>query len=125
MSKLIDVAEAAADTEESASWVDLARKVLLAGIGAVVLAQEEIDDFVEKLIERGAMAEKDGQRILQDINEKRKGQFRPPAKKEEPPLAERVGGALARMDVPSQADIDALSEKIAQLSARLDDLLGE
>ncbi len=33
--------------------VEAARKVLLASIGAVALAQEEVEDFVHKLVERG------------------------------------------------------------------------
>ena len=40
------------------------RKVLLAGISVVAIAQEEIDDLVEKLVERGEIAEKDGKKFV-------------------------------------------------------------
>src|SRR5450756_376337 len=52
--------------------LDAARKVLLAGIGAVALAQDEVEDFVNKLIERGPVSEKDGRKLVQDVMARRK-----------------------------------------------------
>ncbi|MBK8128811.1 MAG: phasin family protein [bacterium] len=44
----------------------------MAGIGAVVLAQEEVEEFVNKLIDRGEIAEKDGRKLINEVVEKRK-----------------------------------------------------
>ena len=35
------------------------RRVLMAGVGAVALTQEQIEDFVGKLVERGEIADGD------------------------------------------------------------------
>jgi hypothetical protein len=46
--------------EEANPLLESARKVLMAAIGAVALAQDEIEAFINRLIERGEIAEKDG-----------------------------------------------------------------
>src|SRR5438874_134948 len=51
---------------------DLVRKFALAGVGAVVLAQEEVEEFVAKLVQKGELAEKDGKSLVKDLLEKRK-----------------------------------------------------
>lgn len=98
--------------------LDAARKVLFAGIGAVVLTQEAIEDFVNRLIERGEIAEKDGRKLINDVMAKRKKD----AEKAEDEVTKRVETVLDRMSVPSKADIDALSEKITELSKKVDAL---
>jgi poly(hydroxyalkanoate) granule-associated protein len=94
------------------------RKVLLAGIGVVAIAQEEIDDLVEKLVERGEIAEKDGKKLIHEIKEKRMSQ----SKKAEDQVSKRIEDALDRLNVPRKSDIDALGEKINALTAKVDEL---
>jgi poly(hydroxyalkanoate) granule-associated protein len=97
------------------------RKVLLASIGAVALAQDEIEDFVNKLIERGEIAEKDGKKLIRDLMEKRKGE----ARKAEEELDKRIEEILSRMNMPTKSDIQALSTKIAALTKKVDGLKKE
>jgi polyhydroxyalkanoate synthesis regulator phasin len=92
---------------------ELARKMLLASIGAVALVQEEAEVFIHKLIEKGEITEKDGVGILKDFREKRK-------KKAEEELDKRISSLIERMNVPTKSDINALSEKIAELAEKLD-----
>lgn len=106
------------EKEEHNALLDAARKVLLAGIGAIALAQEEIEDFVERLVERGEIAEKDGRKLLREVMDKRKKD----AKKAEDEVTKRVESVMDRMSVPSKADIDALSEKITVLTQKIEDL---
>ena len=47
--------------------IEMARKVLLASVGAVALAQDEVEAFVNRLIERGEIAEKDGRKLINEI----------------------------------------------------------
>jgi polyhydroxyalkanoate synthesis regulator phasin len=96
---------------------DAARKVVLASIGAVALAQEEIEDFIERLVERGEIAEKDGRKLMKEVVDRRKKQ----AEKAEDDVTKRVETVLDHMNVPSKADIDALSEKITALSKKIDE----
>jgi len=112
------VVEPANGTEEHNPLVEAVRKVLLAGIGAVALAQEEIEDFVNKLVDRGEIAEKDGRKLVREVMERRKKD----AEKAEDEFSKRVEEILERMNVPTKADIDSLGEKITSLSKKDDDL---
>jgi polyhydroxyalkanoate synthesis regulator phasin len=102
-------------SSESTSLTALARKVLLAGIGAVALAQEEAEAFIHKLIEKGEIAEKDGRVIIKDFHEKRRDR----AEKELDKLVESI---VNKLDVPTKSDIQVLSEKIAEIVEKIDDL---
>jgi poly(hydroxyalkanoate) granule-associated protein len=113
-----EVVEEAIGKEERSPLLGTARKVLLAGIGAVALAQEEIEDFVNKLVERGEIAEKDGRKLVNEVMDKRKRG----TEKAEDILARRVQEILARMNVPTKADIEVLGNKIAALNAKVDEL---
>jgi poly(hydroxyalkanoate) granule-associated protein len=110
--------EPPAEREPRNALYEALRTVLLAGIGAVAIAQEEIDDLVEKLVERGEIAEKDGKKLIHEINEKRKHQ----SKKTEDQVSKRIEDALERMNVPRKSDIDALGEKINELTVKVDEL---
>ena len=101
--------------------LDAARKVLLAGMGAVALAQEEVEDFVNKLVERGEIAEKDGKKLIRETMEKRKKE----AKKTEDQMDKRIEDLLDRMNVPTKSDIEALSAKITALTKKVDELKKE
>jgi len=105
-------------SEERKRLLEAARKVLLAGIGAVALAQDEAEDFVEKLVERGEIAQKDGKKLIQEMIDKRKKN----AEKVEDEIGGRVEEVLTRMKVPTKSDIEALSTKIADLSEKLEEL---
>ena len=43
--------------EEQSPFFDAARRVMLASIGAIALAQDEIEEFINRLVERGEIAE--------------------------------------------------------------------
>lgn len=98
--------------------LEITRKVLLAGVGAVALAQDEIEDFVNRLIERGEIAEKDGKKLVREVMDKRKKDVN----KAEDETTKRVHDILDRMSVPTKRDIDALGEKIAALTAKVEEL---
>jgi len=112
------VVEEGAEEMERNPLLEATRKVLLASIGAVALAQEEIEVFVNKLVERGEIAEKDGKKLVRDVMEKRKKE----AKKAEDELDKRLEDLLDRMNVPTKSDIEALSAKITALSKKVDAL---
>jgi len=104
--------------EELKPLFDAARRVLLAGIGVVALAQDEIEEFVTRMVERGEIAERDGKKLVREVVDKRK-QYRQQAEEE---ITRRIEKALDRMNIPSKADLDALSEKITALSKKIDEL---
>jgi len=100
---------------------EASRRVLLASIGAIALAQDEIEDFVEKLVERGEIAEKDGKKLVREVIDKRKKDV----SKAEDEFNKRIDEVVARMDVPTKGDIDALGEQINELSDKVDALAKE
>ena len=118
MTPTIDVVEESVETAERSPLLETARKVLLAGVGAVALAQEEVEEFVNKLIDRGEIAERDGRKLIDELMEKRRKKTR----EAEEQLDERVEDLLDRMNVPTKADIEALSAKIAILTKKVDEL---
>jgi polyhydroxyalkanoate synthesis regulator phasin len=95
--------------------VELLRKVMLAGIGAASLAQEEAETFIQKMIEKGELAEKEGRILMKDLREKRR-------QRTEEHLENRISSVVERLKIPTKSDLDKLSEKISELSKKVDEM---
>jgi len=104
--------------ERRGSLLDATRRMMLASIGAVAMAQDEMEAFVDRLVERGQIAEQDGKRLVRDMMERRRDQ----TQRAEEELERRMESMLARMNVPSKTDIDSLSAKITELGRKVDEL---
>ena len=102
--------------------LEMTRKILYAGIGAVALTQEEVEKFVNKLIERGEIAEKDGRKLIKDIMDKRRKKGEEVQADAQQQVNGRMKDILDRMNIPSKSDIDALNEKITILTEKIDEL---
>lgn len=92
------------------------RKVLLASIGAVAVAQDEAEDLINKLVDRGEIARDEGRKLVDDMMAKRR-------EKVQAQFDTRVDAALGRMDVPSKADLKAVEKKLDELNRKLDKLV--
>lgn len=99
------------------------RRVLMAGIGAVALTQEQIEDFVNKLVERGEIADGDARKLVSDVIDRRKRMVQDGTRRAEEGMDKRIEGLLSRMNIPSKSEIDSLSQKIADLSRKVDELI--
>ncbi len=106
------VMDAPTEEAERSPLFESARKVLLAYVGGIALAWDELEDLVDRLVDRGEVAEKDARKLLNEMQERRKSVG----------LEKRLEELLARMDVPSKADIQALSAKIAALTQKVEEL---
>ncbi|MCS6842126.1 MAG: phasin family protein [Roseiflexus sp.] len=113
------------EVEESAPsanrWIiDGMRRLLLASFGAVAMTFDEVEAFVKKLVERGELAQKDAEKLLHEM------QQRLTARSQVERVTDRVEQGmeefLNRLNIPSKRDIDELSQKIAQLAARVEEL---
>ena len=117
-----------AETVQKSPLMDVVHKVLLAGIGAAALAQEEIEDFVNRLVERGEIAEADGKKMVKDVLEKRKQMVKKPAmpsdkaKKITSDIEGRIEEVMAKLNIPTKDEIEALSAKITALTKKVDEL---
>jgi poly(hydroxyalkanoate) granule-associated protein len=94
------------------------RKLVLASIGAVATAQEELENLISKLVERGELAEIEGKKLLNELKEKRKKR----TTKAEEAINKQVEDLMTSMNVPTKDDIDALGKKINDLSKKVDEL---
>lgn len=101
--------------DERHPLAELIRKVMLAGIGAASLAQEEAEIFINKLIDKGEIAEKEGRDLAKDLREKRRQRM-------EEHLDKRVAAIVEKMKIPTKSDIDELNEKLAELSKKIEKL---
>jgi len=98
--------------------MELLRRMFLATIGAAVIAQEEIETLVNKLVERGEIAEKDGKKLINEMMDKRKSKTSDVSGE----INKNIETVLNRMNIPTKADVDALGQKISALSKKVDEL---
>jgi polyhydroxyalkanoate synthesis regulator phasin len=98
--------------------MEMIRRMFLATIGAAVIAQEEVEVLVNRLVERGEIAEKDGKKLINEMMAKRKSQTTDVGDE----ISKNVESVLSRMNIPSKTDVDALGLKINALSKKVDEL---
>jgi poly(hydroxyalkanoate) granule-associated protein len=112
--------EAAEEPKEKSQhqMTEMLRRLFLATIGAAVIAQEELEAIVNKLVERGEIAEKDGKKLISEMMDKRKTKTADVSGE----ISKNVENVLNRMNIPSKADVEVLGQKIAALSKKIDEL---
>jgi polyhydroxyalkanoate synthesis regulator phasin len=99
---------------------DAARRLALAGLGAVDLARETAEETFDRLVERGQRTQGDIEGRLRDARMSRRAR------------RSRLGDAcrnamdafLDTINVPNKADVDTINVKLNILSRKLDDLQG-
>lgn len=108
---------------------DVMRKLLLAGVGAVALTRDEVEAFLNRLVERGEIAQKDAQRLLDEtmskfrnVGQSRVAQAESQVSSISVQVENNLEQFLNRLNIPSKRDIDELSAKIAELAARVEEL---
>lgn len=108
---------------------EVVRKLILAGIGAFALSREEAEAFLNRLVERGELAQKDAQKLFEEAAERFRKTAMPQADQVQANLNNLTAQMetsfeqfLNRLNIPSKRDIDELSAKIAQLAARVEEL---
>ncbi len=94
---------------------DATRKILLAGIGAISLAQDEMNAFLDRLVERGEMAEADARKLVREMTERRE--------KLETERRQATRAASAEhAPAATRADIEALNARVAELTRQIEEL---
>lgn len=95
------------------------RKVVLASVGAVAIAQDEAEDLVNKLVERGEIARQEGRKLVEDLTatrrEKVEGTFAT--------FEAKLDAALRKMNVSAKDDLKRVDKKLDEISGKLDKLL--
>jgi poly(hydroxyalkanoate) granule-associated protein len=122
----VKVNEVVSNASASSAWlVDGFRRLTLASIGAVAMTFDEAEGLVGRLVERGELAQKDGQKLLKGL-QGRLGSPRNVGTTQVDKVSDRleqgVEEVLTRLNIPSKRDIEDLSARIAQLTARVEEL---
>jgi poly(hydroxyalkanoate) granule-associated protein len=123
------VEEQGSTTNGSAQMFEVVRKLILAGVGALALSRDEAEEFINRLVDRGELAQKDAQHLIDETVER----FRKTAQPQTNQLQSGVTTIstqietnleqfLNRLNIPSKRDIDDLSTKIAHLAGRVEEL---
>jgi poly(hydroxyalkanoate) granule-associated protein len=117
------------DKAETVPAVDAMRRLLLASIGAVAMSYDEAEKFINRLIERGELAQKDGEKVLNEVMTRFR-QRPQAAQAEAENKANELGNQIEqnveqffnRLNIPTKRDIDELSARVAQLAARVEEM---
>jgi len=94
---------------------EASRKILLAAVGAAAIAQEELDGFVSRLSERGQIAEKEAGKLMKEMWDRR----------EKLVQEKRAWFDAHRPVSASKADIESLTQKVAELTKIVEELKKE
>lgn len=100
------------------SLYDMTRSVLLAGVGAVSLAQDEINNFIDRLVERGEMAEADARKLAREVMDRREKLEQERRESAAQARAARPAGAAT----VTKSDIETLNARIAELTRQIEEL---
>jgi poly(hydroxyalkanoate) granule-associated protein len=97
-----------------------ARKLLLGSIGALALGKDEIEALVAKLVERGEVAEQDGRKMVDEITQKGKDTIAKGRERVQSRIGMGEKEEKVVEELPTKADIDTLTEKINELTKKID-----
>ncbi len=99
------------------------QRVLLAGVGVVVLAQEEVEEFVRRLVDRGDIAEDEGRTLVEEVMEQRNRRLQGVKSSLEGTLDRSTEEVYKILNIPTRTEIVSLSEQIDKLSKKVDELV--
>jgi poly(hydroxyalkanoate) granule-associated protein len=100
-------------------------KLFQAGLGAVMLVQDEVVSLTDKLIEQGEKTESKSRQRADDFVEDRKKDTKDLTKRLEKNWNKQTENVLHRMNIPTRAEINSLNNKITRLTKKVDELKKE
>lgn len=97
---------------------DSARRVWLAGLGALAAAEEEGSKLFKRLVEKGEKLEAEGKDRVKEAKSKVGEAWGEASGK----IDEQVSKALHKVGVPTRDEIRKLTRRVEELSAKVDQL---
>jgi len=104
--------------------LDSSRNIWLAGLGAFSTAEGEGSKIFETLVKAGERTEARTKKAADQAFASIKSQAGGTWDRLEQVFEQRVGSALGHLGVPSKKELDALSRRVATLTASVDKLAG-
>ncbi len=113
----------------SAEVRESAHRIWLAGLGALAVAEEEGTKLFKRLVKEGESFEKRGKQRFEEVQDKveeKVGDVREAAESTWDRIGssfdERVAATLNRLGVPSRHEIQRLTKRVEELTAKVDGL---
>lgn len=97
-------------------------KLFRAGLGAVMMAQDELGELANKLVEKGESTEEESRKRIDDFVAARRKRVKKMTKRVETNFDKRVERVLHRFNIPTRSEIKSLNTKITQLGKKVDEL---
>ncbi len=95
----------------------LIERSLLAGLGVMMLTRDKVKEFVDKLVEEGEVRPEEAPGIIDKLVDR--------GKEEREELRKLVRQELDRVTPAPRQDIVELSQKIDELTVRIEELAGK
>lgn len=90
---------------------DILKKTMLFGAGLASMTREKMEKFVDEMVKKGEISEKEGRDLLDDLIDR--------SKKARQDFEEGVGKAVAKamkkLNIPQRGEIDELRARIEEL----------
>ena len=107
------MAEPADNTEKSLR--DYAEETFLAGVGAVVLTKERVDELVDELSSKGRLTREDARELVDEMV----GRWRGDAVRIGERASSTLGGVFREVGLVTRREYEELELRLAQLEHRL------
>jgi polyhydroxyalkanoate synthesis regulator phasin len=91
------------------------KKILLAGLGGVVVTGDKLEELKKKLVKENKMSEKEAKSLIDDLVEAGEGQW----KEFEKSAKEMLRKRLDSMDVADRKEVEILKTRIESLERRV------
>jgi poly(hydroxyalkanoate) granule-associated protein len=98
------------------------QKLFWAGLGMVKIAQDELGDLTDRLVEKGEATEKETRERFDEFIAARRKQAKKRTRQVESSFDKRMEDVLHRFSIPTRSEIKSLNNKISQLSKKVDEL---
>lgn len=93
--------------------MDMIRKAIELGLGALVITSENAEKLTNDLVKKGKLKRHEGRSLIQEMIKKGKAR----EKKIEADVAKMINKALLKLDLAGKADIRRLEGEIEKLKA--------
>jgi polyhydroxyalkanoate synthesis regulator phasin len=103
------------DSQPAKSLRGLAEEALLAGVGAVALTKERVDELVGELAEKGKITQDDARELVEEVM----GRWRGDAVRVGERASATLGGAFRELGLVTRREYEELELRLAQLEHRL------
>ncbi|WP_425800759.1 phasin family protein [Desulfitobacterium sp. Sab5] len=100
--------------------MDLLKKGLALGLGLAIVSKEQIEKVVDELVKKGDVSVAESKDLIHELVEKGEEQ----QKEFNSKIKEQMQKLLDELNVPTQADIDRLEKRIANLENQLGNVQG-